>query len=100
MIMTGIGMDSTVVAIKDQMSCDLAGEVVILSMKNGVYYTLNPLGSRIWTLIQEPVKVGKVLEIIIEEYDIGKEKCGEDLLALLHELEKEGLIIIEDASVP
>ena len=95
-IMAGISIDSTVAAIKDQMSCDLAGEAVILSIQNGVYYTLNPVGSRIWTMIQEPVKVGKVRDTILEEYDIDREQCEEDLLAILSDLEKEGLIIVEN----
>jgi hypothetical protein len=36
---------STVVAAKDQVSCDLVGEAVILDMKSGIYYGLNPVGA-------------------------------------------------------
>ena len=36
---------SIVVAAKDQVSCDLAGEAAILNMKNGVYYGLDPVGA-------------------------------------------------------
>ena len=94
--MTGILMDSTVVVVKDQMSCGLDDEAVILSLKKGVYYSLNPLGNRIWSLIQKPVKVGKVRDILLEEFDIDKETCEEDLLSLLSDLKNEGLIVIED----
>jgi hypothetical protein len=97
--MTGIMMDSIVVAIKDQMSCDLAGEAIILSIKTGVYYTLNPVGSRIWSMIQEPVQVGKVRDIITSEYNVDREMCEKDLISLFGELEKEGLIAIEHSSV-
>ena len=45
---------SVVVATKDQVSCDLAGEAAILNIKSGVYYGLDPVGARIWTLMQEP----------------------------------------------
>jgi hypothetical protein len=97
--MTGIMMDSTVVAVKDQMSCDLVGEAIILSIKTGIYYTLDPVGSRIWSLIQEPVKLRKVRDIIIREYDVDMSKCEEDLILLFSELEKEGLIAIESPNV-
>jgi hypothetical protein len=97
-LMTGIMMDSTVVVVKDQMSCGLDDEAVILSLKKGVYYSLNPLGNRIWSLIQKPVKVGKVRDILLEEFDIDKETCEEDLLSLLSDLKNEGLIVIEDSS--
>ena len=96
--MTGSMMDSTVVVVKEQMSCGLDDETVILSLKKGVYYTLNPLGNRIWSLIQKPVKIGKVRDAICEEYDIDKETCEEDLLSLLSDLKNEGLIVIEDSS--
>ena len=94
--MTGIMMDSTVVVAKEQMSCGLDDEAVILSLKKGVYYSLNPCGNRIWSLIQKPVKVSKVRDTLLEEFDIDKETCEEDLLSLLSDLKNEGLIEIED----
>ena len=95
--MTGIKMDSTVVVAKEQMSCDLDDEAVILSLEKGVYYSLNPCGNRIWSLIQKPVKVGKIRDTLLEEYDIDKETCEEDLLSLLGDLNREGLIVVEDS---
>jgi hypothetical protein len=95
--MTGIMMDSIVVVAKEQISCGLDDEAVILSLKKGVYYSLNPCGNRIWSLIQKPVKVGKVRDTLLEEFEIDKETCEEDLLSLLRELKNEGLIVIEDS---
>jgi hypothetical protein len=94
--MTGISMESTVVVAKEQMSCGLDDEAVILSLKKGVYYSLNPCGNRIWTMIQKPVNVGKIRDTILEEYDIDKETCEKDLLYLLSDLKKEGLVVIEN----
>ena len=94
--MTGIMMDSTVVVAKEQMSCGLDDDAVILSLKKGVYYSLNPCGNRIWSLIQKPVKVGKVRDSLLEEFDIDKETCEKDLLSLLSNMKNEGLVVIED----
>jgi hypothetical protein len=96
--MTGIMMDSTVVVAKEQMSCGLDDEAVILSLKKGVYYSLNPCGNRIWSLMQKPITVGKIRDALLEEYDIDKETCEEDLLSLLSDLKNEGLIVIENSS--
>jgi hypothetical protein len=98
--MTGIMMDSTVMVAKDQMSCGLDDEAVILSIKKGVYYSLNPCGNRIWSLIQKPVKVRKVRDTLLEEFDIDTETCEKDLLSLLNVMEKEGLVVIEDPVTP
>lgn len=92
-------LSSTVSAVKDQVSCDLAGEAVVLSLKNGVYYTLNPMGARIWALVQAPVSVASVQETILAEYDVDADRCREELLALLKDLHREGLIEVENPGV-
>ena len=44
---------SSVVAVsKEQVSCHLAAEAVILNTQDGVYYSLNPCGALIWNLMQ------------------------------------------------
>jgi len=89
---------SVVVAAKDQVSCDLAGEAAILNIKSGVYYGLDPVGARIWTLVQEPRKVAEIQTAITEEYDVEPERCARDLTGLLEKLLEEGLIEVRDAS--
>jgi hypothetical protein len=84
--------DSTVVAAKDQVSSDLGGEVAILDLKAGVYYGLDAVGARIWSLIEEPRTVNEIRDILLEEYDVEPERCERDLLALLRRLADEGLV--------
>jgi len=77
-----ISDQSTVVAIKDQVSCDLAGEAAILNITSGVYYGLDPVGARIWSLMQQPRQVSAIQSAIMEEYDVEPERCAQDLKAL------------------
>ena len=93
--MADITMDTIVSVTKDQMSCGLDDEAVILSLKKGVYYSLNPCGNRIWSLIQKPVKVAAIRDAILDEFDVDRERCEADLLSLLGELKTEGLISVE-----
>jgi hypothetical protein len=86
---------STVVAAKDQVSSDLGGEVAILDLKAGVYYGLDAVGARIWSLIQEPRTVNEIRDILLEEYEVEPERCERDLLALLQRLADEGIIEVE-----
>jgi hypothetical protein len=86
---------STVVAAKDQVWCEMAGEAVILNLKSGVYYGLNSVGARVWSLIQEPQTVGAVLEALIEEYEVEPDRCENDLLTLLQEMKNRELIKID-----
>jgi len=92
MLQTMITSATTVVASKDQVSCDLAGEAAILGLKNGVYYGLDPVGARIWNLIQTPALVSAVRDAILQEYDVEAERCERDLLDLLQKLAEQGLL--------
>ena len=89
---------SVVVAAKDQVSCDLAGEAAILNIKSGVYYGLDPVGARIWNLMQEPREVAEIQKAITDEYDVEPDRCARDLASLLEKLLAEGLIEVKNAS--
>jgi hypothetical protein len=89
---------SVVVAAKDQVSCDLAGEAAILNVKSGIYYGLDPVGARIWTLMQQPREVLEIQNTITDEYDVAPDQCARDLMALLENLLAEGLIEVKDRS--
>lgn len=93
-----LSKDSIVVASKDQVSSDLAGEVVMLNLKNGTYYGLDEVGARIWNLIQAPRSVGTIRDTILDEYDVEPERCESDLLTLLRDLESAGLVEVKDAA--
>ena len=90
---------SLVTAVQDQVSTNLDDEAVILNLKDGVYYGLNPMGARIWDLLQESRTVGEIRNIILEEYEVEPERCEQDLLQLLNELAAKGLIVIKDGKV-
>ena len=71
---------------------DLNGEHVILNLRAGTYYGLDPVGSRVWNLIQQPIMVGEIKETLVREYDVEPERCERDLMALLGELTRAGLV--------
>ena len=93
-----ISDSSVVVVARDQVSCDLAGEAAILNVKSGVYYGLDPVGARIWNLMQEPRAVVEIQNAITNEYDVEPERCARDLASLLEKLLAEGLIEVKDES--
>jgi hypothetical protein len=93
-----ISGQSVVVVARDQVSCDLAGEAAILNVKSGVYYGLDPVGARIWNLMQEPRAVAEIQSTIASEYDVEPERCAQDLTELLQKLLAEGLIEVKDGS--
>ena len=69
-----VSMQSVVMVSKKQVSADLGGEMAILSVKRGVYYGLNEIGTKIWHLIQQPHKVCDILDAILSEFDVERER--------------------------
>jgi hypothetical protein len=97
---SSITTTTVVVAVKDQVSADLAGEAVILSLRTSMYYGLNPVGARIWALLGAPVRVADICDTIVREYDVEFDRCERDVLGVLGQLAERGLIEIRDATNP
>jgi hypothetical protein len=87
-----LSVQSVVVAAKDQVSCNLQGEIAILSLVKGTYYGLDSIGAQVWTLLQEPTSVTELCDAILQEYEVEPDCCRKDMLALLERLWIEGLI--------
>lgn len=98
--MKEITIASTVSAVTRQTSCELDGEAVILSLENGTYYTLNPVGTRIWAHLRKPVTVREIRDRILREFAVDAGRCEQELVSLLRDLEKEGLIEVVENKGP
>jgi Coenzyme PQQ synthesis protein D (PqqD) len=86
---------SRIVVSKDQVSSDLAGETAILNLKNGVYYGLDPVGSRIWNLVQEPTTFAEIRDALLSHYDVEEVTLESDIRDLLNQLAEHGLVEIQ-----
>ena len=93
-----VSASSSVVVVDNQVSSDLGGEVAILDLKGGTYYGLDAVGSRIWSLIQEPREVEEMRDILVSEYEVEQDRCERDLIALLQGLADEALIEVRDGA--
>jgi Coenzyme PQQ synthesis protein D (PqqD) len=93
-----LSVSSVVVAAPEQVSCALGEESAILNMRNTVYYGLNPVGSRVWNLVQQAKSIGEIRDALLEEYDVEAQQCERDLLVLLEKMRDEGLIEVKNAA--
>jgi Coenzyme PQQ synthesis protein D (PqqD) len=85
---------SIVIAASEQVSCPLGDESAILNLKNTVYYGLNPVGARVWSLLQRPKRISELRDALLEEFEVDADSCERDLLELLQKMRTEGLIEI------
>jgi hypothetical protein len=94
-----VGPNTVIAQIEELVSSDLDGETVMMSVKNGKYYGMDAIGSRIWTLIKQPRSVSELCDILLEEFDVDCERCEGDVLIFLNKLAEDNLIRIVHASV-
>ncbi|MDB4947880.1 MAG: hypothetical protein JWM27_529 [Gemmatimonadetes bacterium] len=87
-----IGLDDVIVATADQVAAEVGDEVVILNLRDEVYYGLGAVGARIWELIQQPTPVRRIRDTVVAEYDVAEADAERDLLELLAELAARGLV--------
>jgi hypothetical protein len=90
-------LDASVVAAPEQLSTTLGGEVVILGLRDTVYYGLSDAGTRIWQLLQTKGSIEQIVTSIVAEYDVTRDRALADVQALLADLEARGLVTIDDA---
>ena len=75
----------------------MGDESAILNLSNTIYYGLNPIGTRVWRLLNNPRSIGELRDALLDEFDVEAERCERDLLDLLEKMRVEGLIQVRSA---
>lgn len=91
-----LSLESRVSIVEEQVSSELENETVIMHLKDGLYYGLDPVGGRIWELLQASVPLRDICHHLVAEYEVSLEQCERDLLTLVRELEAHHLIRVEE----
>jgi hypothetical protein len=77
----------------------LADEVVILSLRNGGYFGLNPVAARVWEMLQEERLVIEIRDMLLREYAVEEEHCTRELVTLLEHFAEWELIELGEEGV-
>ena len=77
-------------------------ETVMLDLHRGVYYGLDPVGTKTWQLIREQpwLPIQKILDSLLDEYDVREDRCAQDLLNFVSVLQAQGLVKVCSGSNP
>lgn len=85
-------LTTTVVRSPEQVSGDLDGRVVLLSIENGEYYHMNEVGTRVWALLETPQRISSLVTQLLEEFEVEQAACERDVFAFLGQLQKDNLL--------
>jgi hypothetical protein len=77
----------------------IEGEIVALDVQKGTCYGLNRVGSRIWELLDSPVRIADLCTQLASEFEVEPSVCERQTVDLLEELRAEGLLVVVTESV-
>jgi len=78
---------------EDVVSRKVAGEMVLLDLASGLYFGLDPVGSRIWELLsQSPCSLEELCDAIEAEFDAPREQIERDVAELAGQFVEKNLV--------
>ncbi|MBI4638608.1 MAG: PqqD family protein [Candidatus Rokubacteria bacterium] len=77
---------------------ELGDELVLLNLASGVYFGVDPVGTRIWQILDERGSLSEVLEALVAEYEVEADRCEADLLEFVTALRDNGLVDVVDGT--
>jgi len=92
----GISIEDVVSWADGIVASDIDDEKVMMCIEKGQYYKLDPVGRRVWDMIETPVKVSDLISALLTKYDVDRETCEHDVLAFLEELHEGGILRVKD----
>jgi hypothetical protein len=90
--MTHMTRYASVTLSADVIFRDLEGEAVLLDLASGRYFGLNPVGTRVWTLLASGATVDAAIAALAAEFDADAGQIARDVEALLTEMIARGLV--------
>ena len=71
------------------------GEMVLLNLNTGRYYTLSRVGTAIWDKCTGELTLDQIHQAICARFEVSIERASEDVDVLVAQLEAEGLLSME-----
>lgn len=89
-----IDLEIKIVRKDEVLASNLDDEVVMMNLESDSYYGMNPVGSRIWELLERPLPVAELCAKLQEEFDVDDETCQGDVLPFIQKTIDEKLVRI------
>lgn len=75
----------------------LHDEMVMMDLDQGKYFSLNPVATRIWDLLEKEMTPEELCTLLTVEYEVEPVQCLAEVTEHLAEMVRQGLIIEVEA---
>ena len=62
---------------------ELDDNQVMMHLNKGKYFGLNPIGRRIWQLIEQPKSFQEISAVLLTEFEVSESQCSQEVQAFL-----------------
>lgn len=84
---------STLLVRNDELvAVEVDRTVVMMSVDQGMYFGLEGVGPRVWSLLATPRSVDDVCAALLAEYDVSPEQCRTEVQRFVSEMLEAGLV--------
>lgn len=92
-----VGSDVCFVRNSAVVSRKIAEETLIVPIRGGVgdldsIFSLNPLGSDLWILLESGTTLANMADWVVERYEVAREQAVADVTSFISDLESAGLV--------
>jgi Coenzyme PQQ synthesis protein D (PqqD) len=81
-----------VIASENVLLRELSGEAVLLNLDSEMYFGLDEVGYRMWTVLTASDSIAAAYDQLLIEYEVDPEQLWESLDALIGECTEHGLL--------
>ena len=88
--------DSTVFQRKKELlSSRMDQETVMMHPESGKYFSLNPVATRIWEMLETPMSFTQIVEILLNEFNVTPEVCNKETKEFVQTLIEKDIIEVQ-----
>jgi hypothetical protein len=78
---------------EDAVEARVGDETVLLQRQRGTYYSLDPMGTRVWTLLKVGRSALEICALLAEEFGVEKAEVEDDVRKFLADLQANDIVI-------
>jgi hypothetical protein len=88
------GLDSWVVRSPEPIAAEVGDGLVMLSVQEGKYFSLNATAAAIWRRLEAPMRVSELCDRIVEEFDTTREHAIQAVPGFVAKLIKQNIVAV------
>lgn len=96
--MASVDLATIVARSAEVIFTEVNGDVTMMSVQNGKYYSLPSVGAHIWRILDEPASVAEICDRLMTQYRVDGDRCKLEVLTFVRQLADQGIVCVTDGA--